>query len=187
MKRPSFFEGVGVALTASIGGGVLFTVLITLFAGGFVLRALIAALGLLYVLYLLRCSEERVGRISAVAVWLAAASGIWLLGLGLPLYLLAHLGLVWLVRSLYFHASLIGAFADLALVSLGLAAGVWGWLTTGSVGIGLWCFFLVQALFVLIPARIKPRSAQPAAAQTDRFQHAYRAAEAAVAKISTFR
>ncbi|MGD8910278.1 MAG: hypothetical protein PVF13_02335 [Chromatiales bacterium] len=187
MKRPGFVEGVGVALAASVGGGVIFTVLATLFAGGFVLRMLIATLGLLYMLYLLRRSSERVGRITTLAVWLLAALGIWLLGLSLPLYLLAHLGLVWLVRCLYFHAGLIAAFADLGLVLFGLAAAVWAWLVTGSLGISLWCFFLVQALFALIPARLKSKTARntPSAAEADPFQHAYRTAEAAVTKLSS--
>lgn len=184
MKRPTFFEGVGVALAASIAGGVLFTVLATLFASGFVLRGLIAGLALVYVLYLLRRSGERVGRLTALAAWLAAASGIWLLGLSPPLYVLAHLGLVWLVRSLYFYSSLISAFADLGLLLFGLAAAVWALLATGSLGVGLWCFFLVQALFVVIPARIKRRSAQRTVADADRFQRAYRVAEAAVTKLS---
>jgi hypothetical protein len=189
MKRPTFFEGAGVALVASVGGGVLFTVLASLFAGGFVLRGLIASICLPYVLYLLRRSEERVGRVTTLALWLLASLGIWLLGLSLPLYLLAHLGLLWLVRSLYFHASLIAAFADLGLVLFGLACAVWAWLTTGSLGISLWCFFLVQALFVLIPASIKRRGAQSAASlpEADPFQRAYRTAEAAVAKLTSIR
>ncbi|MCU7917982.1 MAG: hypothetical protein KZQ95_06440 [Candidatus Thiodiazotropha sp. (ex Epidulcina cf. delphinae)] len=187
MKRPGFFEGVGVALAVSIVGSVLFSVLATLFAGGFVLRGLIAALSLLYLLYLLKRSEERVGRITTLTAWLAAALGIWLLGLSLPLYLLAHLGLVWLVRSLYFHAGLIAAFADLGLALFGVAAALWAWLTTGSLGLSLWSFFLVQALFVLIPARFKRRKELSAGSQAeaDRFQHAYRVAEAAVSKLSS--
>ncbi len=189
MKRPTFFEGAGVALAASVAGGVLFTVLATVFAGGFVLRGLIASLGLLYVLYLLRRSKERVGRVTTLAVWLAATLSIWLLGLSLPGYLLAHLALIWLVRSLYFHASLIATFADLGLVLFGLASAVWAWLVTGSLGISLWCFFLVQALFGLIPASIKRRSALSvaASAETDPFQRAYRTAEAAVSKLYSAR
>ncbi len=186
MKRPGFFEGVGVALSASLAGGVLFTALADLFAGGFVLRGLIALLGLLYVAYLLRRSEERVGRITTLSLWLAAALGIWLLGLSLPLYLLAHLSLVWLVRSLYFHTGPIAALADLGLLLFGLAAAVWAWLETGSLGLAFWCFFLVQALFVLIPANLRrgPSRRSAAATEADPFQQAYRTAEAAVARLS---
>ncbi len=189
MKRPGFFEGVGVALSASLLGGVLFTVLTSQFSGGFALRGLVALLGLLYVLYLLRRSQERVGRITTLGLWLAAALLIWLLGLSLPLYLLAHLGLVWLVRSLYYHSGLIAGFADLGLALFGLAAAIWAWLETGSLGLSLWCFFLLQALFVHIPQQLRRGgSRNPSCASgTDPFQNAYRSAEAAVARLSARR
>jgi hypothetical protein len=189
MKRPSFFEGVGVALAAAIGGGILFTVLTSLFAGGFVLRLLITALGLLYTLYLLHRSGEKVGRITSVTIWLVAASSIWLLGLSLPLFVMAHLGLIWLVRSLYFYSILISALADLGLVLFGFAAAVWALVETGNLFLSIWSFFLIQALFVVIPDSWK-RPRNPHAAITleeDRFQHAYRVADAAVSKISSAR
>ncbi|MBT3093284.1 MAG: hypothetical protein KME58_10345 [Candidatus Thiodiazotropha sp. (ex Lucina pensylvanica)] len=73
MKRPGFLEGVGVALVATIGGGVLFSALTTVFVTDFVLHLLIATMGLIYVIYLLRRSGEKVGRLTSVSVWLAAA------------------------------------------------------------------------------------------------------------------
>ncbi|MGD8912378.1 MAG: hypothetical protein PVJ68_06515, partial [Candidatus Thiodiazotropha sp.] len=109
MKRPGFLEGVAVALAASIGGGVLFSSLSTVFNTDFVLRLLIAAIGLLYVLYLLNRSGEKVGRITTMTLWLTSALALWLMGLSLPLYLMIHLGFVWLIRSLYFYSSLISA------------------------------------------------------------------------------
>ncbi|MEW8555834.1 MAG: hypothetical protein AB2605_18740 [Candidatus Thiodiazotropha sp.] len=187
MRRPSFMEGVAVALVASLGVGILFPALTILFAPGFVLRLLIAATGLLYVLYLLRRSGEKVGRISSAALWSMSAALIWLMGLSLPLYLLAHLGLVWLIRSLYYHASLISALLDLALVLFGLAAAVWAMLQTESLFLTLWSFFLVQALFVVIPD-IWKRSGGPGVIRDDAddpFQQAYRTAQAALAKLST--
>ncbi len=189
MKRPGFFEGVGVAIVASAVGGVLFGVLTPLFAGGFVLRVLIAGLGFLYVLYLLRRSDERVGRITTLSIWTMAAVAIWLLGLSLPLYLLAHLGLIWLVRSLYFYSSLFSAFADLGLVVFGFAAAVWAALETGNLFLSFWCFFLVQALFVLIPGSLKRKVGKGASTldADDRFLHAYRVAETALTKLSTVR
>lgn len=187
MKRPTFFEGAGVALGASVVGGVLFSVLTALFAGGLVVRALVAVMGLVYVLYLLRRSNERVGRITTVAMWVIAATGIWLSGLSLALYVMAHLGVLWLIRSLYFHSSLIAALADLGLVALGFAAAVWAALETGHWFAGVWCFFLVQALFVFIPGSLGRQSKTGAACADaeDRFQHAHRVAEAAVGRLST--
>ncbi|MBT3053643.1 MAG: hypothetical protein KME69_02080 [Candidatus Thiodiazotropha sp. (ex Codakia orbicularis)] len=189
MKRPGFLEGVGVALVATIGGGVLFSALTTVFVTDFVLHLLIATMGLIYVIYLLRRSGEKVGRLTSVTVWLAAAVVIWLMGLGLPLYLMAHLGLVWLIRSLYFYSSLISALADLALMLFGLAASVWALLQTGNLFLGVWSFFLVQALFVFIPNTWKRASKQATTVDStdDGFQLAHRTAEAALAKISTSR
>ncbi|MEW8693460.1 MAG: hypothetical protein AB2535_20695 [Candidatus Thiodiazotropha endolucinida] len=189
MKRPGFFEGVGVALVATIGGGVLFSALTTVFVTDFVLRLLIAAMGLLYVIYLLRRSGEKVGRLTSVSVWLAAAVVIWLMGLSLPFYLMAHLGVVWLIRSLYFHSSLISALADMGLVLFGLATAVWALLQTGNLFLSVWSFFLVQALFVFIPNTWKRASKQATAVNStdDGFQLAHRTAEAALAKLSTVR
>jgi hypothetical protein len=55
------------------------------------------------------------------------------------------------------------------------------------VFLGIWCFFLVQALFVAIPKRInrKPGAVPAGHESADRFQHAYRAAETAVRKLSS--
>ena len=189
MKRPGFFEGVGVALVASAVAGVLFSVLATLLPDALVLRALAAGLALAYVLYLLQRSGERVGRLSTIVLWALATVATWLAGLGLPAYLLAHVGMLWLVRSLYFHASLFAACADLGLAMLGLAAAVWAARTTGSVFLAFWCFLLVQALFVAIPARpFRPAEANAEGGDRgDRFRNAYRVAEAALTKLSSHR
>jgi hypothetical protein len=189
MRRPSFLEGAAVALAASIAAGVLFGTLTAIFATGFVLRLLIAAMGLLYVLYLLSRSGEKAGRITSVSAWLMVAAVIWLMEMSLPLYLMAHLGLVWLIRSLYFYSSLLSALADFCLVLFGMAASVWAALHTGNLFLSVWSFFLIQALFIAIPDTWK-RSSKAATAVTieeDRFQHAHRAAQAALAKLSTVR
>ena len=61
MKRPTFLEGVGVALVACVIGGILYAVLPPLFGWESPLRALIAGLGLPYIVYLLNRSQARVG------------------------------------------------------------------------------------------------------------------------------
>lgn len=187
MKRPTFFEGVAVALAASAIGGVLFPVLGSVFSATSVLRLLIAGMGLAYVLYLLGRSRERVGRITAVVLWTLVAGVTWLMHPPLMLYVLVHVGLVWLIRSLYFYSSVISALADLGLNGLSLAAAIWAATQSGSLFLSVWCFFLVQALFVAIPTRINRKTKQRRTEQDneDRFQHAHRAAEAAVRKLSS--
>ena len=99
-----------------------------------------------------------------------------------------HIGLIWLVRSLYFYASVVSALTDLGLSGLALAAAVWAVTHTGSLFLAIWCFFLVQALFVAIPHALSGKAApgiQPAADRDDRFERAHRAAEAAVRKLSS--
>ena len=186
MKRPTFLEGVMVALVASLSASVLDTALGALFGSRGVLRLLIAGIGLGYVLYLLSRSTERVGRVTTLLVWTLAAGAAWGLGLPIMLFLLVHLGLIWLVRSLYFHSSLLAATADLGLNGLSLAVAVWAALHTGSLLLSVWCFFLVQALFVAIPPRLPRRMPRPDpdAEGDDRFQRAHRAADAAIRKLS---
>ena len=187
MKQPTFPEGVAVAVTASLAGGVLYTALNVVFPGVPVLRLLIAGIGLAYVVYLLGRSPERVGRVTTAAAWLLLAGMLWFTHPPLLFYICAHLGAIWLVRSLYFYSSALSALADMGLNVLALAASIWAVTRTGSVFLGIWCFFLVQALFVAIPKSIQRKSGAAAAghAPADRFQHAYRAAETAVRKLSS--
>ena len=187
MRQPTFLEGVGVALAFSVTGGVLYTAIDAIFPDMPVLRLLIAGIGLAYVVYLLGRSPERVGRVTAVAAWLVIAAVLWFTHPPLLLYVTVHLGTIWLIRSLYFYSSALSALADLGLNGLGLSAAIWAVTRTGSVFLGIWCFFLVQALFAVIPKSIKrkPGATEAGHESEDRFQHAYRVAEAAVRKLSS--
>lgn len=186
MKPPTFLEGAGVALVASIGGGVLFVALTTAFTAGIVLRVLIALLGGAYVVYLLSRSGERVGRIAVLTLWLVAAAAAWLISPSLPVYLLLHVGMVWVIRSLYYYSSLSSSLADLALSGISAAAAVWAAVETGSAFLSVWCFFLTQAAFVLIPAALgRTGRARDEAVGEDHFEQAHRAAEAALRRFSS--
>lgn len=186
MSAPTFFEGVGLALAASLVGSAAYTTLSTVLGGG-ALRLVVAGLGLGYVAYLLARTPVRVGRITALAAWGVMALLLWVAAPSLALYLLAQVAAVWLIRSLFFHSSLLAAGADIALSLVALAAGVWAVAHTGSLLLGIWCFFLVQALFVAIPPRLthRPNADPPGCA--DPFEHAHRAAEAAVRRLSSVR
>ena len=186
MKTPTFLEGVGVALAASVTGSVAHTALATV-AGGGVLRLVVAGLALGYLVYLLARSPTRVGRVTAVAVWGAAAVLLWLATPPFAFYLLAHVAALWLLRSLFFHSSLFSAVADLLLSLVALAAGVWAVVHTGSLVLGIWCFFLVQALFVVIPSSLARQSTAGGQSSEDPFEHAHRVAEAAVRRLTEVR
>lgn len=187
MRSPSLPEGVAFALAAGLGSSVLFTAFGAVLSGATLLRLLVAGLGFAYVLYLLGRSQERVGRVVTAALWSAIAALAWWLPLPLPLYLLVHLGFVWMVRSLYHHESVMPAMADLGLVGLGLAAALWAVDHTESVFLSVWCFFLVQSIFVLIPPRfglgIGPVSTL--GDEEERFERAHRNAESALRSMQS--
>lgn len=187
MKQPTFFEGAVLGLLASLVGSSGYSALISIFHVDFSLRILVALLSFAYLLYLISRSRERIGRISTVTVWLITATSVWFLPLPWPIYLLLHLGLIWLVRTLYFHAGFLAALADLGLLALGGLAALWALNQSNSPFLALWCFFLIQALFVVIPKQLYPRSGvHPHGEDSqDTFQKAYRNAQAAVRKLSS--
>jgi len=187
MKRPTFFEGVWVAMLASIAGGVVFTTLASFFSAGAVLRVVITGIALCYVLYLLSRSSERSGRIAVLTLWIIAVAAAWLFTPSVPLYVVFHAGMIWIIRSLYFHSSATGSLADLGISGLSMAAALWAGLQTQSLFLSIWCFFLTQALFVAVPAAVNTQRSRSMGQEIgeDRFENAHRAAEAALRKFSS--
>jgi hypothetical protein len=182
MKGPTLPEGVAFALLASLAGSILLTALAGTLPSGLLLRLLLAAFGGAYVVYLLWRSRERVGRIVVAMVWIGvAATALWL-SVPMPFYVLIHAGLIWLVRALYHHSSLFPALADLCLLGFGLATALWAFVHTGTVFLGVWCFFLVQSLFVLIPSSLNRRRnpQHQRWGDEERFDCAHRNAETAL-------
>ncbi len=186
MKRPSFFPGVGVALVLALAAGAVFAGLSPLLGVGSTLRLLIPALGLAYVIWLLRGSAETIGRVTTIVFWFLASAIIWFLAPPIAVYVPAHAGMLWLVRSLYFHAGLLPAVLDLGLSALSVSAASWAITRSGSVFLATWCFFLVQAMFVVIPSRLRARSPADAPATGDEaFECARRRADAALRQLFT--
>ena len=184
MRTPTFLEGALVALAASLIGSVLHTAMTFLGLTG-APWLLVGSLGLGYALYLLWRSPVRFGRVAALAAWGAGAGLLGLAAPSLALYVGLQVAALWLLRSLFFHARPVAALADLVLSGGALAAGLWALAHTGSLLLGLWCFFLVQALFVLIPQGSAPRRVAGTLAAEDRFETAHRVAEAAVRRLVT--
>lgn len=186
MRSPSFLHGVVVAFVLSFFASALFTALTLVLASGPVLRLLIPLLGFAYVLYLVGRSRERTGRVIAVILWLVTAAVTFFLAPPLPLYLIIHVGMVWLIRSLYFYSSALAALLDLALSAISLAVAIWAAVWSGSVFLTVWCFFLVQALFSAIPRSLSrgTRKSDRPGRDEEPFEHAHRMAEAAVRRLS---
>ena len=185
MKRPSFFHGVIVAAAFAFFASAMIAAL-TPFVGFLaVVRIVVPAMGLAYILYLLSRCSERVGRVTTLTLWSALAAITWWVAPPLPLYLLIHVGAMWLVRSLYFYSGVLPALMDLGLSALSIAVAIWAMSHTGSVFLAIWCFFLVQALFAAIPSSVRTgvRADRSAASENAAFERAKRQADRALNQL----
>lgn len=188
MSKVTFWEGVVIALIASVIGSIAFFALSVLFSEDCTIRLLTSGLAIAYSLYLLSLSQERTGRVTVMLTWFVLVMALWLFSPPLSLFLILHVFVIWLIRSLYCYASLFSSLADLGLNALSLSSAFWALHHTGSLLLTFWCFFLVQALFVYIPTGIKrPRPDKENIVNSEStFNHAYQTAEAAVRKLSSY-
>ena len=188
MKAPSFLHGVIAAAALAFFASAMLGALTPFLGVGTVLRLAVPVLTASYLLYFFRSSRRRSGRVVTWSLWTALAVVTWWAGPPLPLYLLIHVGGVWLVRSLYAYSGVIPALLDLGLCALSALAFGWVFLRTGGVFLATWSFFLVQALWVAVPRQIKgaieERNARPTpAGGNERFEHAHRQADAALRQL----
>ena len=197
MRNPTVFEGAIVAFAGSLSAGALWALLEPLVPGAVLLRVLIAAVGLAYLIYTLVRSRIRVGRVAAGALWVLASGALAVFDPPLLWHLLAQLALIWVVRTWCYYTSTLLVLADFGLGVLSLGAGVWASAQSGSLFLATWSLLLVQALFVIlrtgvgtgVGARVgrgipSPRALAP---PEDSFDRAHRSAEAALRKLSTAR
>ena len=185
MKRPTFFHGVLVAAVLAFFASAIVATLTPFVGLGSVVRLVIPAMGLAYLLYLFSRSKERLGRITAITAWSVMAVITWWMAPPIVLYLLIHVTAIWLIRSLYFYSGVMPALMDLGLSALSVTATVWALTRSGSIFLATWCFFLVHALFVAIPPAIgRKRSAEPdTQGDNERFESAKRQADEALRQL----
>ena len=151
-SKPSLGTGLAAAFVLSACGAALLAALAPWLGGGDGAARRDRAARLRLHLYMIARSGERVGRITTVACWLVVAGGAWLVGLPLVGYVLLHIGLVWLVRSLYHYSGLLPALAD-----FGVSAARRGVRGLGRAALGQ---RLARAL-VLLPRASVPRRSFP--------------------------
>lgn len=184
MKTPGILTSIVFALLTSLVGGISGKLLPIFFSTATSSALIVISLSLAYLIFLLKHAEARRGRVMVPVLWVCLSIGGWLLGLSLVMQLLLQLSIIWMVRSLYFHASILTALLDLVLIVMATAAGVWALIQTGSFMAAVWCFFLAQSLFVAIP-EFSGRIQQASNPITDdHFQNAHRVAQEAVRKLS---
>jgi hypothetical protein len=181
-SRPSFLSGVALAAVLAVAAGASFAGLTLSLTQTLAVKIIVTLLAGSYALYLLFQSNERTGRIVTVAVWCVSAAVIGAFVPTLTLFLIAHTCLIWLVRTLYFHESTLTALFDLGLSALALASGIWALRSSYSLALATWSFFLVQALFVVLPSGAPRAAASDDGNQT--FQRAQRSAEAALRRLA---
>ena len=186
-KPVTFFEGLIVAVICSFVGSVAYFSFSSIFPDDTTVKLLITMLSLFYIVYLLSRSIETIGRFTVILLWSVITITLWFFSPSIAVYLLIQLLIVWLIRSIYFYSSLLPAAADFLLTLLSVATALWATSQTGNLFLTLWCFFLTQALFALIPGCFKfldSNKVQQLNTDVD-FQRSYRAAEAAVIKLSS--
>jgi hypothetical protein len=191
MKRraaaPGFLQGVLLAAILGFIASALMVGLLPFIGFGSALRLLIPFLTLAYLLYLFSRSNVRTGRVSIMVVWICVAAASWWFVPPLSLYLLIHVASIWMVRSLYFHSSFSAASVDFALSAVSVAAAAWALNRSGSVFMASWCFFLLQSLFIAIPASIASvfNNGTARAPEKQNFERARREADKALQQLFT--
>jgi hypothetical protein len=186
MNRPGFFQGVAAAAVLGFLASAVIAVFTPFIGIGAVTRLVIPGLALAYILYLFSRNDERTGRVTSIVLWSAMTLAMWWLAPPLPFYLLIHAGAVWLLRSLYFYAGVIPSLMDMALTGLSIVTAVWALSRTGSVFLGTWCYFLMQALFTAIPQSIGAKTGPAALPMVNNeFERARRQADAALKQLIT--
>lgn len=185
MKHIPVSEGIAAAAAfAAINVAADFIARIT-FGWHTAVKTNIALLAMLYLGYLFYRSDIRAGKmilgagcmalLIAAAVFIDTQSGM----------LAAAVIVIWAMRSLLYAAGLLSAFAHLALCVLGAAFAGYAAISGSGAATAAWCFFLTQSLWVLIPKRIdKLRQRPQSIAETNRFNRAYKMAEAAIEQLA---
>ncbi|MFT4563320.1 MAG: hypothetical protein ACI9BW_003074 [Gammaproteobacteria bacterium] len=183
MKSPSFLQGVLVALVLALLALFVFATFSWSLNIDELLKLTIGVVAACYVGYLLSASRQKTGRLTVCAIWTMSTIAIAFFVHGLGLYLVAHMLMIWLLRSLYFYASVLLAVVDIGLTSISAIAAVGTLTHTHNIFLTVWMFFLGQALFVAIPPIVNSRTQTGIERPPQRFHVAYRSAQAATRRI----
>lgn len=186
MKTPGIIDGLVVAVLISLGAGAASLLMRGFVAYPTLFNMVLCAATLVYLIYLLKRCSARVGRMVVISGWAVSSLASWFFEVPLLEQVFIQAGIIWLVRSLYFHGSIFAAALDFGLISVGLAASAWSMVNTGSLAASLWSFFLIQALFCWIPDLAGKPSGDAYRGHRDSssFQSAHRVALDAVRKLT---
>ena len=116
IQSPGIIKGLIIAFLISLMAAVASLILSGFIKQSTLFSLVLYAATLSYLIYLLKNSHARIGRIVVISVWAVISLLCWLLDAPLLAQILIQAGGIWLVRSLYFHASLMTALLDLGLI-----------------------------------------------------------------------
>ena len=172
------FVAVGLTLITALL--VLFWPLLTAIA--IQSSSVVMVITLLYCGYRLIRSEHRAGTFSLATVALLSLMTIWAIDWSDQLLLISAIGVIWGIRSWTTYRRPLPTLLDLLLTLSALAAALWAFSINGIIA-AVWCFFLLEALCVLIPQSSAQPSDDTAINDDDsnaRFNQAHRNAETAL-------
>lgn len=184
MKNPTLLANITVALLISLMSLGIQIILQTLFFTPAAVNITLALVALCYLGYLFNVSPARPGKVTLVLLSVLTTTTLLMLGTETNLLIGVLIGTLWLSRSLLFYHSVLASFADLALCLIGFTAAVGAFLLSASIAAGVWCFLLIQALFIFIPGRKSTPEKYDTDLTCDPFNKAYQSAESAIRDLA---
>jgi len=178
MNAAGFCRGVALAFVLSAIGAAAFWLLAPFTGNPIAIRLVLLMVASATLLDVLLQRSDRAGRLLVAASWLAISAGLLVFNPPLWLWLGLLAAFPWLLRNLGSHARPLPALLDAAVVLIAAAVGVVTLRHSGSVGLALWSFLLLQALAASLSATVLTP-----VAPTDRFTTAQRNAEAALQRM----
>jgi len=183
MKTPSFLNAVSIGLAISLVGALFFITAMLLMPVALSVYLSISVVAASYSIFLCISGKSKSGWLTfniAIAFTTAAA---WGFSLSILSFLALTLLLIWLLRSSRFYKRISSILLDLILLAAGFLSAIATYTHTQSFFIGLWVFFLTQALFVFIPHTHTAQNSQTMLRQ-NAFDTALKNAESALTKIN---
>lgn len=152
MNRINIWTNLLIALALTSASFVMLTILSSFVSLELTVKVLISACVIGYGSYL-AWGTPRPGKSLAIAALLAIASCLAILPeASLLFYVLILSSLLWLIRSAFYQVSTLGVVLDGALIAMSLTIALSYFQQSGGILGSLWIFFLLQSLFIYIPA-----------------------------------
>lgn len=184
MKNPSILNGIVTAIVITLASIPVTIVLQPAVSFGVAFKLTVLAASVVYLAYMVNNRRGRAGNVTLLGLLLIVLVIAGMVNIGLASTIVLATGSIWLLRSWLFHRSLIAVAADFVLCLTSLGGALWAFHYGGGYFGALWCFFLIQALFVLIAGVGGSKSLSEAGGSDgSRFERARYTAEVALERI----